>query len=221
MRYSLRCFIEKSALIDEFILIDLLHSLVFIFVHGRVFSCLFVPFHLFHRLFDKHGRASFHRLLLNVREVALQVGLQVVDVVCMSLLESLNSRSNASEDGLEDHSVDNFGAHERPERQLEPNHEEELECVVEGNDLQDPAHVHVGDSQCAVAHPVGQPRLVVLHVRVRLERLDALEGRVDGANQDADLVGETAGHRLEDQVAQEDKGLQRGRNARPSLDLTN
>ena len=202
-------------------MIDSLHSFVFILVHGRVFGCLFVPFHLVHRLLDKHGRASFHRLLLNVREVALQVGLQVIDVVCMSLLESLNSRSNASEDGLEDHSVDNFGAHERPERQLEPNHEEELECVVEGNDLQDPAHVHVGDSQCAIAHPVGQPRLVVLHVRVRLERLDALEGRVDRANQDADLVGETASHRLEDQVVQEDKGLQRGRNARPSLDLTN
>ena len=53
----------------------------------------------------------------------------------MSFLESLNSWSNASEDGLEDNTVYNFGAHERPKWQLEPNHEHQFECVVEGNDL--------------------------------------------------------------------------------------
>ena len=107
-------------------LFHFLFFFLFLFL-GRTFSCLLILEHSFHGFLDKHGCAGVHRLLLHFLQVGTHIKLNVVDVISVSLLEAFDGGSNEIEDGLEEASVDNFGAHERPKRQLEPDQEEKLD----------------------------------------------------------------------------------------------
>ena len=84
----------------------------------------------------------------------LHVPLHLVHLVCMSLTEALNGGTDAAEDRLEEPLVDNFGAHKLAERNLKPDEKPQLHQVVEWDDVENPANVHVCDCKAPVAHPV-------------------------------------------------------------------
>ena len=77
-------------------------------------------------------------------------------------------------------------------------------CPVEGDYIQDPAYVHVDNSERSIAHPVSQPGLVVLHVCVRLERLYTLKRWVSDAHYQGDLSRQSTCNSLVKQVVKHD-----------------
>lgn len=118
----------------------------------------------------------------------------------MSLSESLNGGSQEREEGLDNEVVDDFGAHSRAEGQLEPDKEEKFQEVVEGDDREDPADVHVSHVEDSIAHPVGQPGLVVLNRSVSLQGLNTLKDRVGSPNDDCDFIRKAPRDCLKDHV---------------------
>ena len=90
----------------------------------------------------------------------------------MILAEACNSWSNEAEQGLQEPLLDDFGAFKGSNWQLKPNESDELQREVEGNEIEDPTDVNVYNSETAVAHLVGQPRLIILKIRLSQQRLD-------------------------------------------------
>ena len=128
----------------------------------------------------------------------------------MSLTEALDGGSDDPENWHQEELVDDFCAHERPERKLEPNEQHELEREVERNNFEDPADVHVGHGEAPVTHPVGQPCLVIFEVRVSLQSLDTLEEGVYCADKQSDLCRQLPSDSLPDQDIEHDEGLEGG-----------
>ena len=129
---------------------------------------ILVLLHLFHSLFHKHGCASSWCFFLHLGKIVIDTVLKVIDIIGMSLLESDDCRANYLKKWLEDDSVDNFGAHKWTKRQLEPDQEEKLHRVIEWNDVENPADVHICHSETPIAHPVGEPGWVILRICVGL-----------------------------------------------------
>ena len=110
--------------------------------------------HPFHRLLNESLCSSLNCRLLEILQVLLHVPLHLVHFVGMSLTEALNGGTDAAEDGLEEPLVDNFGAHIFAERYLKPDEKPQLHQVVEWDDVENPANVHVSDCEAPIAHPV-------------------------------------------------------------------
>ena len=120
----------------------------------------------------------------------------------MSLLESNDGRAEEFEKWLKNEPEDYFGAHKGSKRYLEPDQEEQLHGIVEWNDTEHPADVHVSDSEAAIAHPVGQPCFVIGWICICLQGSDTLECWVENAYNCHDLFRETACKELENDVVE-------------------
>ena len=112
------------------------------FFFSRVCGCLLIS-HLSHGLLEENCCSSFHCLPLDVLHTCIDVELHCINVVGMSCSEVIDSGTNKSEERLQEEFVHNFGAHERTKGKLQPNEQAEFEKVIERDDGEDPADVHV------------------------------------------------------------------------------